>query len=130
MKQSKYFSADETKCKCGCDINNISPILLFFLDKLREEYGHRMPLTSGCRCPDWNNKVGGRPKSAHISTAEIECCAVDVEMLGSSARDIFLECVYAFRFQKKRVFPRIGIANNFIHLDISDQLPNMKTWVY
>lgn len=130
MKQSKYFSLEETKCKCGCGINNISPIFLFFLDRLREKFGYRMVLTSACRCPNWNKKVGGKPKSAHISTEEIECVAVDVEMLDSTARDMFLWCIYNLTFQGKRIFPRIGIAKNFVHLDISNQLPNMKTWVY
>lgn len=36
------------------------------LDKIREDYGLPLYITSGYRCPELNTKVGGKPTSQHL----------------------------------------------------------------
>ena len=36
------------------------------LDKIREDYGLPLYISSGYRCPELNKKVGGKPTSQHL----------------------------------------------------------------
>ena len=61
---SKYFSIDEVSCHC-CGTNGTQPILLQFMDELREATGHPLECSCAYRCPKHNAEVGGVPNSQH-----------------------------------------------------------------
>jgi hypothetical protein len=63
--KKQYFSPRETSCRCGCGLD-IEPKFLVLLNKIREDYGKPISLTSAKRCQTHNDKIGGAKKSAHI----------------------------------------------------------------
>ena len=121
---SQYFKKHELICKCGCGAYNIDVRLLDLLDKIRIQFGAPVIISSACRCPEWNLKVKGKSKSAHIATEEIVCVAADLFCVASWDRFKLLNIFYDLKI------PRIGIASDFIHIDISTQLPNKVIWTY
>ena len=115
----KYFSHDEFDCKCGCGKNNINLSLLMCLDKARDLAGIPFVITSGCRCSFWNDANGGSPNSAHMGGM-----AADIAVPNSPAR---------FKILKSLIeagFLRIGVAKDFIHVDIDGTKPVEVCWMY
>lgn len=67
----KYFKLSEFKCKCGGKYCTGYPAaldasLVSGLDKLRQEVGGSLTITSGLRCKKWNTKQGGASGSRHM----------------------------------------------------------------
>jgi hypothetical protein len=133
----QHFSLAEFACKCGCGYDAISPALVAKLELARDDanliynaspHGSESPnlktvrgelsfvITSGCRCASHNKKVGGVAGSAHTKGL-----AADIAVT-SRTRDIILTAL-------RKHFKRIGIASNFIHVDIDDS-KSQKEWRY
>jgi zinc D-Ala-D-Ala carboxypeptidase len=110
-------------CQCGkgCEAPSPSPDLLARLDVLRFRLGRAVKVTSGPRCPYWNKKKGGTETSDHL-TGE----GADLECATSGERDRMLEELY----QRPRLFKRVGIGKNFIHVGLSTKNPGDLTWTY
>jgi len=66
-----YFKKSETSCRCGCGLD-VAPEMLYVINKIRAEYGKPISLNCGARCPTHNEKVGGSPKSAHMSGQAVD----------------------------------------------------------
>lgn len=114
----KYFKLSEFACKCGCGQNNISEQLVMAIDMARRDAGVPFTVASGCRCAKHNKMVGGVDDSSHVLGF-----AVDIQVRNSADR---LKVVKALL----RYFDRIGIAKNFIHIDIDHNKPSPVMWVY
>ena len=76
-------------------------------------------ITSGVRCHAHNKKVNGLPSSAHLSGK-----AVDIKADNSRARFKIIEALTIAGFT------RIGIAKNFIHVDVDETKPKDAIWIY
>ena len=113
---SKYFKQSEFACKCGCGFNAINPELVKKLDYLRETLGMPLVVNSGCRCEEYNKKVGGKSDSAHTRGN-----ASDIQINGGTMR-------YAFLLLALKTFKRVGVYATFCHVDIDDTLPQMVVW--
>jgi uncharacterized protein YcbK (DUF882 family) len=109
MNFGKYFTEAEFKCKhCGkCEMDQE---FLDKINKLREEYGQPLVVTSGYRCPEHpaeRIKVG---RSGMHTTGK----AADFAVLGSAAMDLLSIAL-------KHGFTGIGVqqkgGGRFIHLD-------------
>lgn len=113
-----YFKETEFKCPC-CGKVSLNENLIPTLDRIRGMYGKPMYITSGYRCPEHNTEVGGKPSSAHLTgeAADISCV---------SDRDRF-NLIYAAITSG---INRIGISSKFIHIDISESLPQNVLWLY
>lgn len=76
-------------------------------------------ITSGYRTPDHNKKVGGKQGSSHTKgwAADISC---------RSSRERFK----IIRAAIKSGITRIGVSQNFIHLDMDPNKPNNVIWTY
>ena len=59
-----YFE-NETKCKCGCGYD-INPAFLTLINKIREDYGKPITISSGARCKNYNTKIKGAKYSMHM----------------------------------------------------------------
>ena len=114
----KHFSLSEFACPdCGrADMDNN---FLEMLDKARDIAGIPFVITSGFRCPEHNKKVGGRPNSAHLRGL-----AADIRVRGNKQRFIILDALI------KVGFKRIGVANDFIHVDCDLTKPYPRVWLY
>ena len=125
-----YFSDDELRCKCGCGQlgpnGQFDPHALEQLNKIREEVGFALPVTSGYRCANHpieaDKRRAGRPVGAHTTGK-----AVDI---GVSGKDAHRLCAVAVIND----VPRIGVnqkgSARFIHLDWDLSRPNPTIWSY
>jgi zinc D-Ala-D-Ala carboxypeptidase len=116
---TSHFSPAELSCRCGCGRNNVKPQLIELLEHARSIFGKPLVLTSASRCPARELQVSGKYGGAHVD---------------GDAADIFCDSDLD-RFRLARIFfelgiNRIGVASNFIHVDISDHLPQAVFWTY
>ena len=121
---SPHFSEAEFRCRGGCGIVNVSPLLLAKLERMRKKLGRPMPIRSGCRCPAHNRAVGGKARSAHITTARKPCLAADIRITGGNQRYLVVKAAYGAGLK------RIGPHNSFVHVDVAKSLPRDVLFVY
>lgn len=114
----KYFTKEEFACPCGKCENKISDKFISLLDDLRGKIGKPMIVNSGYRCPEHNEKIGGRPNSAHLDGV-----AADISVKDSRTR-------YNLVSLALEKFNRVGVAKTFIHLDIAKNKPLDVMWTY
>lgn len=89
------------------------------LNRIRREAGIPFVITSGFRTVAHNTASGGSRNSAHLRGL-----AVDIRAVSGSARHRIVRAAMLNGIR------RIGIASNFVHLDIDDSLPNPSIWTY
>ena len=96
---------------------------IMVLDAIRHDCGFafvvKPPSGSGFRTPGHNKKVGGVSNGAHTKAV-----AVDTRCLDAEQR--FKIVTAAIKHGVKR----IGIGENFIHLDMDYSLPQGVMWLY
>lgn len=114
-----YFTSSELVCRCGCGLNNFSPVLLDFINKIRHRLGKPLVRKSACRCIPHNLVEGGTPTSDHL-TGE----GIDLRAIASYTRFIIIDTAL------KLGIKRIGLASTFIHLGINEKNPQMVFWIY
>jgi len=68
MKITPNFDDTEFECHCGCRTKNIHPGLAHRMQVVRDIIEESITILSGCRCDDWNEKVGGEPESYHLAS--------------------------------------------------------------
>jgi len=79
VNHSEHFNSTDFACHCGCGFDSPDPVLIFFLECLREHFGNK-PITvnSGCRCAYWNTHEGGKKNSRHLPNKKGNCEAADI----------------------------------------------------
>jgi len=112
----KYFKGKEFECKC-CGSNDMRIELLMKLDQARELAGIPFVITSGYRCKQHNENIGGSPVSQHLTGK-----AVDILCKSDRDRWIILTALMEVGFK------RIGIAKDFIHVDVKNSAGTI--WTY
>ena len=118
LQLTDHFSLKEFECKCGCGANGVNADLVRKLESIRVLYDKPMRITSGLRCSFHNEGIGGSDSSAHLTgeAADVSCeTSLDRHRLTS----LFLE-----------EFNRVGIAKNFIHVDVSKTKTQNVMWMY
>lgn len=119
MATSTHFPDIELRCKCGCGLNNIRTDLLVKLEQARTMLGIPLVIDSGSRCPAHSVSVGGKSGDEH-TTGD----AVDIRCLADRTR---FNIIRAFL---ELGICRIGIGPTFVHVGISDTLPEGVFWTY
>ena len=114
----KFFKTEEFKCPC-CGEVIVCPQLLEMLEEAREHAGFPFRITSGYRCEKHNKEVKGVEDSAHTKGL-----AVDIAVSDSRQRYWLLIALLSAGFR------RIGIAENYIHVDIDNSKPRFVVWTY
>lgn len=116
-KVARNFYREEFACKCGCLFSAVDTELLDILVTIREMFGKKVMITSGCRCNEYNTEIGGHPNSYHTRGM-----AVDFVVEGVSP-DVVQRLV-------EQTFPNqygLGKANTFTHIDVRDR---KSRWTY
>ena len=80
----RNFKRDEFVCPCGCGFDDIDPLLVSALQRLRDEVQRPVVVNSGCRCRSHNAAVKGAPQSQHMQGK-----AADIKIDGMTSREIF-----------------------------------------
>lgn len=109
---NEFFTRQEFACKCGkCHLSNYPSVdagLLRLLTIVRRHFNQPVIITSGWRCADHNNAVGGAPSSKHLYGIAADIKVKDVDPAVVSA---WLEHRY----------PRalgIGVYPSWVHVDV------------
>ena len=114
----RYFSLSEFACP-DCGRADMDSDFLEMLDRARDISGIPFIITSGFRCPRHNEKVGGRPNSAHLRGL-----AADIKVADNRQRFIIVDALIKVEFK------RLGIAKDFIHVDHDMTKPYPRVWLY
>ena len=83
---TRSFSRNEFACKCGCGIDDPHPFLVVGLQALRDKANYPLVITSGCRCFDHNEAVGGSFGSHHVPDDGRYSRAADCYLVGVGLR--------------------------------------------
>jgi len=81
---STHFHRTEFACNCGCGFDTVDTDTLSVLEAVRTHFGKPVIINSGCRCPDYNTKVGGAPNSQHTLGR-----AADIRVQGVEPSDVY-----------------------------------------
>ena len=121
MLACKNFTEDELACNCGCGQNECKDEMVSLLQKLRDDVGFPIRLSSAFRCEKWNKEVGGHPSSSHM-----EGLAIDILCRGEKALQIVESAI-------KLGFTGVGISQKrgqrFVHLDVKPS-GSKRFWSY
>lgn len=107
MKVGKHFSRSEFACRCGCGFDTVDVETIQVLDDLREALGEAVYISSGCRCADHNESVGGTEKSQHLRGRGAD---VIVNNVNPATVYAYLDSTYKEKYG-------IGRYNDFTHID-------------
>lgn len=118
-KMSAHFRRSEFACRCGCGADGVDEKLVATLELVRETLGSPLRIVSGVRCPAHNRAVGGTSESAHLSGL-----AADVAVASGRERFLLIDLAIAAGFR------RVGVARDFVHLDLAKNLPSPALWLY
>jgi zinc D-Ala-D-Ala carboxypeptidase len=114
----KYFTEDEFRCRCGCGKAEMDEFFVKTLDQVRDELGFPLVITSGYRCPDWNEQVSSSGRSGPHTTGK----AADVGVSYARARKFITLAVTEFM--------GVGVKQHgvgrFIHVDMLEP----RLWTY
>lgn len=120
---NKYFSADELKCK-GTGELKLAQGFLGELIWLREVFGRPMVVTSCCRSPEHNKKIGGNKNSLHMTVNEKWCTsgtlALDISTPNEDYRTELLMLAREMGWS-------VGHGHGFLHLDKRIQIGLPRT---
>lgn len=124
MKFNKYFTTNETACRCGCGhgskLGDIDERAIWIATCVRLKFNKPVVITGPCRCPKHNAAEGGADKSRHLprdkdgNLAPVGMSdALDIKVNGVSPKEVqaFLDDLLAGRHG-------IGYGKTFTHLDV------------
>lgn len=111
-KLNDYFQRKEFACKCGCGFDAVDVELLGVITAVRQELGKPVTITSACRCPEHNERVGGAKGSQHKLGK-----AVDFQVKDMTPKQVqdFMD-----QFLPKDKFG-LGYGKTFTHLDVREK---------
>lgn len=135
VKLSKNFSTNEFICHCNytdCDEQTLSETLVDKIQKVRDNYGKGLRITSACRCPKKQAALRNDPNfktAKNKSTHQMDyvdangnegCIGLDVQPTDLNDMPLLLTIL-------EKHFKSIGLAKNFYHVD---ERPDFRRWNY
>ena len=115
MKLTKNFSKAEFDSKDGAEmpkevLANVIK-LAGYLQTLRDTLNKSIKINSGYRSPSHNKKIGGKPKSIHLTGL-----AADIVVSGMTSKEVFKEVE---KLQNEGKLPQGGLSAypTFLHVD-------------
>ncbi|MGL5013641.1 MAG: D-Ala-D-Ala carboxypeptidase family metallohydrolase [Bacteroidales bacterium] len=110
---NKYFKRKEFACKCGnCGFDAVDVVLLDLLTMIREHFGQPVTITSGCRCPEHNKKVGGASGSQHKlgKAADFQVKGMTPQQVQAALNEMLPKDKYG-----------LGYGKTFTHIDVREK---------
>lgn len=107
-QKTPNFTRSEFACKCGCGFDQIDLELVALCQKLRDRFGGPVVISSGCRCPEHNRRVGGKVNSRHLLGR-----AVDFSVSGHPAAEVL-----PLARQLGGIRYAYQIDEHYLHMDI------------
>lgn len=105
---TKNFTREEFACRCGCQFDTVDYELLVLLQEVRDHFDTPVTITSGCRCPSYNNIVGGAYKSQHMFGK-----AADIQVTGREPSEVV-------KFINNKYPTTLGLKpyDSWVHVDV------------
>jgi uncharacterized protein YcbK (DUF882 family) len=119
---TEHFTDAELACKCGCE-GLPSEEIQKDLELLRDYSGHPMVISSGYRCPDYNDQVSSTGRNGPHTKG-----AFDVLVSGSRAH-FFVDCAMLCNWQGIGISQKGPHSERFIHID-KRPLERRTIWSY
>ncbi len=124
-KLGKHYFTREFDCQCvvpSCYTQKIAKSLIEALNKVSEEYGMSILITSGYRCQHHQDELrqGGAETALGVSRHTDPADAADI-------RPIILSGMHDLLTVVKKHFTGIGASSRFIHCDLR---PKAANWSY
>lgn len=104
---SEHFKRIEFECSCGCGFDTVDAELLNVLEGIRKHFKEPVIINSACRCPKYNAKVDGSPRSQHLKGR-----AADIVV-----RNVKPNIVYSYLNARYPDRYGIGSYHTFTHID-------------
>ena len=124
MWNFRNFTRDEFACGCGCGFDEIDPLIVTTLQRLRDEVQRPVIVNSGCRCKSHNATVKGAPNSQHMRGK-----AADIRIDGMTSREIFDTLRRLYLDGELYVGYVYAINGNSIHVDVrAPQSQVVRRW--
>ena len=100
--------------------------LLEMLDEVRDKFDKPIHINSGFRTPAHNEAVGGKmpDENGNGGSSHLKGLAVDIAIRHSRMRFKLISALFEVGIN------RIGIADNFIHIDIDPDKDENVIWTY
>lgn len=118
--ESKYFAeAEFQKCTPACSLQDMNRSAMWIFDAVREAAGIPLVINCAYRSPEWDRSKGRSGNSAHCKGM-----ALDIRCTSSANRMKIVAAAVEVGIK------RIGIAKNYVHLDVDDSLPQDVMWDY
>ena len=149
MKLSDHFDSKEFRCRCfACGEPLVDPMLVQALEQLRGILNaeipepakqHRIAVTSGCRCPIYNQQKRGQPNSQHLydrGTGK-PCKAADIFSATRSIRQVYAAALLVAAFHGIGLAPPVAADPaqgrqahpGYLHVDVRDAMARAQ-WGY
>jgi zinc D-Ala-D-Ala carboxypeptidase len=108
-------------CEGGYDlqVEKLKPALLQMVNNAGLRLNAVLIITSGYRSPEHNKQVGGALNSPHLRGLAVDIRCADSVFRLKLIRELLISG-----------FTRIGIAKNFVHVDICDKPVSECIWLY
>lgn len=120
------FAHHEMVCSCGCGRADMHPVFMDRLQRVRRQFRQPMVITSGFRCPDYNDRVSSTGRDGPHTTGR----AVDVAVVGGEALDLLV-------MARGQGFTGIGVKQHgphngrFVHMDdLPDHYAGPRPWLW
>ena len=105
---SKNFKLSEFECKGGSHQVVVDSELIEKLQELRDELGYPLIINSAYRNKEYNQKVGGSPKSQHLKGTAVDISLNNIPYTADEV-EMIAELIG---------FDGIGKYDTFVHLDV------------
>lgn len=105
-------------------IENMVKLIFFVLQPLRDRLGKPVIITSGFRCPELNEKVGGKNTSQHLKGQ-----AVDIKVNGCSASTLF-EYIKNSNIPYDQLIEEYSNGNSWVHISYNHLKCRREAFVY
>lgn len=106
-----YFTEREMACRCGCGMQ-VQDQLMKILTEMRKRAGFEFIVSSGARCPKYNQEVAETGAAGPHTTG----LAVDIRINGSAAVEL-IRLALTFGMTGIGVRQKGEWGTRFIHLD-------------
>lgn len=119
------FTESEMRCKCGCGRADMAPGFMDRLQTMRTRSASAFIVTSGYRCPDYNDRIAKTGRTGPHTTGH----AVDLLCGGARAHEILLLAA-GEGMTGIGVSQRGDHGKRFLHLDDLTTGPRPGVWSY
>lgn len=117
---SRYFAEKEfRRCEPPCSEKDMDKLFLSLMDKIREDAGIPLVMTSAYRSVEWEKAKGRSGEGDHP-----QGCGVDFVANTSQTRMKIIKSALHNGIR------RIGIGKNFVHIGYGKNLPQDVIWTY